>query len=81
MHIEKNVLDNIIGTLLGLKGKTKDNYKARLDLEEMGLKGELHPIRTNPNKTILPAACFNRVVFFIQRDLFQNIAIRRFGSP
>lgn len=42
MHIEKNVLDNIIGTLLGMKGKTKDNYEARLDLEEMGLRGELH---------------------------------------
>ncbi|GLT55146.1 hypothetical protein SLA2020_282940 [Shorea laevis] len=58
MHIEKNVLDNIIGTLLDMKGKTKDNYKARLDLEEMGLRGELHPVRTDPNKTLLPAACF-----------------------
>jgi hypothetical protein len=58
MHIEKNVLDNIIGTLLGMKGKTKDNYEARLDLEEMGLRGELHPVRTNHNKTILPASCF-----------------------
>jgi hypothetical protein len=58
MHIEKNVLDNIIGTLLDMKGKTKDNYKARLDLEEMGLRGELHPVPTDPNKTLLPAACF-----------------------
>ena len=29
MHIEKNVVDNIIGTLLNLGGKTKDNLKAR----------------------------------------------------
>ena len=29
MHIEKNVVDNIIGTLLNLNGKTKDNLKAR----------------------------------------------------
>ena len=28
MHIEKNVVDNIIGTLLNLDRKTKDNLKA-----------------------------------------------------
>ena len=38
MHIEKNVMDNILGTLLGIKGKTKDNLVARKDLEEMGLR-------------------------------------------
>jgi hypothetical protein len=25
MHIEKNVMDNILGTLLDIKGKSKDN--------------------------------------------------------
>ncbi|GKA97662.1 hypothetical protein Tco_0825556 [Tanacetum coccineum] len=30
MHIEKNVFDNLIGTLLNLDGKTKDNENARL---------------------------------------------------
>ena len=29
MRIEKNVVDNIIGTMLNLDGKTKDNLKAR----------------------------------------------------
>ena len=29
MYIEKNVVDNIIGTLLNLDRKTKDNLKAR----------------------------------------------------
>jgi hypothetical protein len=32
MHIEKNVIDNILGTILDIKGKTKDNLAARLDL-------------------------------------------------
>jgi hypothetical protein len=36
MHIEKNVMDNILGTILDIKGKTKDNLAARLDLQEMG---------------------------------------------
>ena len=58
MHIEKNVIDNIIGTILNIKGKTKDNLKACLDLEEMHLRGNHHPNRTNPNKTLLPLACF-----------------------
>ncbi|XP_059456599.1 uncharacterized protein LOC132186630 [Corylus avellana] len=39
---EKNVMDNIIGTLLGIKGKTKDNLEARKDLQEMGLRPKLH---------------------------------------
>jgi hypothetical protein len=32
MQIEKNVMDNILGTILDIKGKTKDNLAARLDL-------------------------------------------------
>ncbi|XP_075660213.1 uncharacterized protein LOC142630034 [Castanea sativa] len=42
MHIEKNVMDNILGTLLNLKDQTKDNYKARLDLADMGIRTQLH---------------------------------------
>jgi hypothetical protein len=52
------VVNNIIGTILNIKRKTKDNLKARLDLEEMHLRGNLHLNRTNPNKTFLPPACF-----------------------
>ena len=36
MHIEKNVCDNIVGTLLGQVGKTKDNLNARLDFKKNG---------------------------------------------
>ncbi|XP_052177584.1 uncharacterized protein LOC127791645 [Diospyros lotus] len=43
MHIEKNVCDNIIWTLLNVSGKTKDNLKARLDLKELGIRKKLHP--------------------------------------
>ena len=42
MHIEKNVMDNILTTLLNVKDQTKDNYKARLNLAEMGIRSELH---------------------------------------
>ena len=42
MHIEKNVMDNILGTMLNLKEQTKINYKACLDFANMGIRNELH---------------------------------------
>ena len=50
MHIKKNVMDNILGTLLNLKDQTKDNYKARLDLANMGIKSEHHLQRKSDDK-------------------------------
>jgi len=32
MHIKKNVFENIFNTVMDVKGKTKDNIKARLDI-------------------------------------------------
>jgi len=43
MHVEKNVCDSIIGTLLNIKAKTKDIINARKDLVEMGVRFELQP--------------------------------------
>ncbi|CAL5322070.1 unnamed protein product [Camellia sinensis] len=57
MHIEKNVCDSVMGTLMNVDGKTKDSYKARLDLVAMGIRPELHP-RQVDGKTYLPTPCF-----------------------
>ena len=57
MHIEKNVCDSVLGTLLNINGKTKDTYKARLDLEYMGIRKELHPIRMD-GTILMPHACY-----------------------
>ena len=35
MHIEKNVFDNVFNTVMDIKGKTKDNPKARQDMAEI----------------------------------------------
>jgi predicted amino acid-binding ACT domain protein len=35
MHIEKNVFDNVFNTVMDIKGRTKDNVKARKDLKEV----------------------------------------------
>jgi hypothetical protein len=56
MHIEKNVMDNILGTILDIKEKTKDNLQARQDLQEMGLKPKLHPYIGDDGRMYLPPA-------------------------
>ena len=53
MHTEKNICENILGTLMNINGKTKDNLNSRLDLELLGLMPELHPKRVG-DKYICP---------------------------
>ena len=55
MHIEKNICDNIIGTLLDITGKTKDHLNAHLDLEDIGIKKNLHPRESNDGRKIVLA--------------------------
>ena len=44
MHIEKNICDSVVGTIMDVKEKTKDGLKARLDLQNMNIRHSLHPI-------------------------------------
>ncbi|KAL4034903.1 hypothetical protein IC575_003575 [Cucumis melo] len=43
MHVEKNICESIVGTLLGIESKSKDGVNARKDLELMGIRADLHP--------------------------------------
>lgn len=43
MHIEKNMCESIIGTLLNIQGKINDGLNSRLDLIETAIKSELTP--------------------------------------
>ncbi|XP_029126234.1 uncharacterized protein LOC114915544 [Cajanus cajan] len=43
MHIEKNVCDNIINTLLNVPKKSKDHVDARKDLKVLGIRPDLWP--------------------------------------
>jgi len=52
---KKNVCDNIIGTLLNMKGKTKNSINARKDLVEMGIRLELQS-QPHGKRTYLPSA-------------------------
>ncbi|XP_042404675.1 uncharacterized protein LOC121994831 [Zingiber officinale] len=56
MHVEKNVCENIIGTLLNVKKKSKDGVNARKDLMHLKIREELHPQQKGENMYHLPAA-------------------------
>ena len=59
MHIEKNIVDSALATLLDIKGKTKDHLYAGLDLKEMGIRTSLHPMESvDECYILLPNACF-----------------------
>jgi hypothetical protein len=59
MHIQKNVFESIIGTLLDIKGKTKEGLNSRVDMVNLGIKKELHPVLQENGKYHLPAASYN----------------------
>jgi hypothetical protein len=42
MHITKNVLESLLGTLMNMTKKTKDGPKARSDLKFLGIRKDLH---------------------------------------
>jgi hypothetical protein len=38
VHIEKNICESLMATILNIPRKTKDTIKARLDLKDLGIK-------------------------------------------
>jgi hypothetical protein len=51
-HIEKNICEYILGTFLGMAGKSKDTINSRLDLEDMGITKHLHLIHEGNSYTM-----------------------------
>ena len=58
MNIEKIVCDNILWTILGVGGKSKDNVNARRDLQEMNIRKPLHLQSRGFYKVYVPPALF-----------------------
>ena len=71
MHIEKNVCDNVIGTLLNVDRKSKDNMKARLDLVDMGIRPELQPLVLPNDWKCMPPACYSMTKN--EKDIFCKV--------
>ena len=60
MHIEKNIFDSLLATLLDVVGKSKDHINSRYDLQVMGIRKELHPVKDNTNgKVYLAKSSFS----------------------
>ncbi|XP_074376647.1 uncharacterized protein LOC141718165 [Apium graveolens] len=57
-HIEKNICESLLGTLLKISGKTKDRETVRLDMADMGIRTELRP-KTPGKKEKVPLASWN----------------------
>jgi hypothetical protein len=58
MHVEKNVCEALIGTLLDIPSKTKDTLKACMDLEEMKLRKYPHHETLENGSEKLPTTCY-----------------------
>ncbi|XP_026437833.1 uncharacterized protein LOC113336056 [Papaver somniferum] len=56
MHVEKNICDSVVGTLMDIEKKTKDTIRSRAYLERFGLK-ELH-LTKRGNRLIKPPASY-----------------------
>nr|GEZ76502.1 hypothetical protein [Tanacetum cinerariifolium] len=67
MHVEKNICESLVRTLLNVPGKTKDEMNARLDLAELGIKPELFA-RHEEDKTTLPPIGY--ILTNAEKDIF-----------
>ncbi|XP_058186185.1 uncharacterized protein LOC131303365 [Rhododendron vialii] len=57
MHIIKNIIESLIGTLLDINGKSKDGLNARKDMQDLEIKHDLHP-KDRGSRTYLPPASY-----------------------
>ncbi|KAL3533166.1 hypothetical protein ACH5RR_006687 [Cinchona calisaya] len=69
MHTLKNIFENLFGTMLNIEGKTKDTYKARLDLEDMNIRHELHLQLKNAQEAMVAGPVQYTWMFPIERYL------------
>ena len=58
MHVQKNVFESLIATLMDTS-KTKDGMKSQKDMVHLKVKPGLHPIPKGNGKYTLPVASFN----------------------
>ena len=54
MHTERNVFMNVFDTVMDIRGKTKDTYKARLDLADICRRKDLELKNIGRGKVIKP---------------------------
>lgn len=71
MHIEKNVCDNILNTILDDPVKSKDNVRARRDCKDLIILRQLWLQEGDDDTVIIPPACFT--MSKNEKDIFWGI--------
>ncbi|KAH0781461.1 hypothetical protein KY290_001059 [Solanum tuberosum] len=69
-HIEKNIVDSILGTLLDISGKTMDHAKGQYDLKDMGIRKNFHPKDTEDSLTY-----YGRMVDIVELDYYGHFKV------
>jgi hypothetical protein len=62
MHNKKNMFDNVFNTVIDVKGKIKDNLKARRDLKVYCYRPELLVRGASEGRVSVPKVCYSLTV-------------------
>jgi hypothetical protein len=74
MHVEKNVCESLLGTLLNTVRKTRDHGHARADLKIMGIRPELW-LDYSVKGTELPTSCITLLKYEEFCGFLKNVKI------
>jgi hypothetical protein len=62
MHIEKGVFESTIGLLLDILSKIKNGLSARMDLQALEIRKELHPQERPNGRAYLPPTSYTLTI-------------------
>ena len=62
MRIEKNVSDTFFNTMIDIKGKSKDNVKARMDLKEYYKRIQLELVKVSNGRIYKHKGKFSLII-------------------
>ena len=68
MHIEKNIFDNIFYTVIDVKSKTKNNFKAQVDIKNICKHPLLELVEVSPEKFLK-----SKVSYTLTREQLKDI--------
>ena len=57
IHLKKNICDSVVGTIFSIDGKSKDTENARLDLQDLNIRMQLH-MKKKGNNLLKSSACY-----------------------
>ena len=76
MHMEKNVCDSLLSTIMNIDGKSKDTNNAQFDLANLNIHPKLHMVKDG-NKWNKPATEFTMSVVDRQKFCMKEHKVSR----